>query len=959
MKYISTFLLTLIVSFTALAELDGDGYYRVQNYKTSRYVYVTDNTGELNYQTTSADMNAIELWKGFTKASSDPATVLYIMAVDSKYDIQAQGTGIYEIIGTYVNLRAYGSYGTYLAYGTSDGITKYLSDGEQADADEGILSDSGSGEYRYWYILPISATGDNYFGVNATEVNLNGYYYQPFYAEFPFSTASSGMEVYYISNVDNGMAVLSQITGTVPGETPVFIKTANTSPSANLLNIGGSADAISGNQLVGVYFDNDSKKHYNRVAYDSSTMRMLGTTSDGSLGYITPTDLDYIPANYSYLSVADGTESELTIVTEDEYNEYLASLPTGISLSKTTVSLIEGETETITATVTPSSATQTVTWTSSNESVATVDDNGTITAVEAGSATITATTVNSLTASCEVTVTAPDASSISLDVTELTLYVGSSYTLTATVLPENAADKTVTWTSSSDAARVTSDGNVTGISSGSATITATTVNGLTATCSVTVSLVYATSIELNKSELTLTEGDTEQLTATTYPDNTTVKDVHWTTSDESVATVSDDGLVTAVKAGSATITVYSFNYGVSSTCAVTVNEVYATSITLDKTEITLEEYSTEQLTATVLPDNTSNKTVTWTSSDEAVATVDADGMVTAVKAGTATVTATTTNGLTATCSVTVYAPDAASITLDKSELVLNEGGQGQLTATVLPENAADKTVTWTTSDATVATVSTDGLVNGVKTGTATVTATTINGLTATCTVYVNDTTIYAESITLNLTETTIYIGDTETLVATVLPTNTNDKTVTWTTSDATVATVDDDGAVTGVAEGEATITATTSNGLSATCKVTVVPVYATSITLNKSELSLFIGSSETLIATVLPDNTTVKTVAWSSSNTSIATVDDDGTVTVVANGTATITASTTDGTNLTATCMVYGSVGIMGIYATDPSGKVNIYTLSGVVVKIDATQEDIRSLEPGTYIIGNQKVIKK
>ena len=710
MKYISTFLLTLIVSFTALAELDGDGYYRVQNYKTSRYVYVTDNTGELNYQTTSADMNAIELWKGFTKASSDPATVLYIMAVDSKYDIQAQGTGIYEIIGTYVNLRAYGSYGTYLAYGTSDGITKYLSDGEQADADEGILSDSGSGEYRYWYILPISATGDNYFGVNATEVNLNGYYYQPFFAEFPFSTASSGMEVYYVSKVDNGMAVLSQITGTVPGETPVFIKTANTSPSANLLNIGGSADAISGNQLVGVYFDNDSKKHYNRVAYDSSTMRMLGTTSDGSLGYVTPTDLDYIPANYSYLSVADGTESELTIVTEDEYNEYLASLPTGISLSKTTVSLIEGEAETITATVTPSSATQTVTWTSSNESVATVDDNGTITAVEAGTATITATTVNSLTASCEVTVTAPDASSISLDVTELTLYVGSSYTLTATVLPENAADKTVTWT---------------------------------------------------------------------------------------------------------------------------------------------------------------------------------------------------------------------------------------------------------TSDETVATVSTDGLVNGVKTGTATVTATTINGLTATCTVYVNDTTIYAESMTLNLTETTIYIGDTETLVATVLPTNTNDKTVTWTTSDATVATVDDDGAVTGVAEGEATITATTSNGLSATCKVTVVPVYATSITLNKNELSLFIGSSETLIATVLPDNTTVKTVAWSSSNTSIATVDDDGTVTVVANGTATITASTTDGTNLTATCMVYGSVGIMGIYATDPSGKVNIYTLSGVVVKIDATQEDIRSLEPGTYIIGNQKVIKK
>ena len=177
-------------------------------------------------------------------------------------------------------------------------------------------------------------------------------------------------------------------------------------------------------------------------------------------------------------------------------------LPTGISLNKTSLSLMEGESETLTATVSPSNATdKTVTWSSSNTSVATVSSSGKVTAKAAGSATITAKTVNGKTATCSVTVTAATVypTGISLNKTSLSLMEGESETLTATVSPSNATDKTVTWSSSNTSvATVSSSGKVTAKAAGSATITAKTVNGKTATCSVTVAIEKKlTSIAVN------------------------------------------------------------------------------------------------------------------------------------------------------------------------------------------------------------------------------------------------------------------------------------------------------------------------------------------------------------------------------------------------------------------------------------------------------------------------------
>lgn len=171
----------------------------------------------------------------------------------------------------------------------------------------------------------------------------------------------------------------------------------------------------------------------------------------------------------------------------------------------------------------------------------------------------------------------------------------------------------------------------------------------------TPTTVAVSSVSLSKTSITLTEGDKETLTATVLPNNATDKTVEWSSSNTSVASVSN-GTVTAIKAGTTTITVKTKDGGKTATCAVTVNAkvIPVSDVTLNKTELTLTEGNSETLSATVKPDDATDKTVSWTSSDATVASVDDNGKVTAVKAGTATITVKTKDGeKTATCKITV------------------------------------------------------------------------------------------------------------------------------------------------------------------------------------------------------------------------------------------------------------------------------------------------------------------
>ena len=223
--------------------------------------------------------------------------------------------------------------------------------------------------------------------------------------------------------------------------------------------------------------------------------------------------------------------------------------------------------------------------------------------------------------------------------------------------------------------------------------------------------VAVTGVSLSKTSLSLVEGGSETLTATVAPSNATNKTVSWKSSDASTASVDANGKVTAVKAGSATITVTTADGSKTATCSVTVTSknVSVTDVTLDKTEAALTQGETVQLTATVKPDDATDKTLTWSTSDSKVATVDETGKVTAVETGSATITAKA-GDKTATCAVTVTAKviEVTEITLDKTEVEILEGETAQLTATVKPDDATDKSIEWTSSDESVATVDNSG-----------------------------------------------------------------------------------------------------------------------------------------------------------------------------------------------------------------------------------------------------------
>ena len=332
---------------------------------------------------------------------------------------------------------------------------------------------------------------------------------------------------------------------------------------------------------------------------------------------------------------------------------------TGVSISKSTLPLTEGDSETLTATVSPSNATnKAVNWSSSDAGVASVSD-GKVTALKPGTTTITVSTADGgKTATCAVTVEAKKipVTGVTLDKEETGLVEGEEVTLVATLAPENATEKTVEWSSSDEKVATVKDGKVTAVAPGTATITVKTVDGeKTATCKVTVEKkgIPVNKVTLNKTTQTLEIGSEVTLVATVSPSNATNKKLTWSSSNSEVATVDQNGKVKAVKAGTSSITVTTEDGGKKATCAVTVNNKAVSTITLNKSSLSLKETQTAQLTATISPANATDQTLTWTSSNNSVAVVDKTGKVTALKAGTATITAKSSNNKTATCSVTV------------------------------------------------------------------------------------------------------------------------------------------------------------------------------------------------------------------------------------------------------------------------------------------------------------------
>ena len=240
-------------------------------------------------------------------------------------------------------------------------------------------------------------------------------------------------------------------------------------------------------------------------------------------------------------------------------------------------------------------------------------------------------------------------------------------------------------------------------------------------------------LSLNASTATLRVGATYQVVATITPANASNKNITWTSSATGVATVSSGGLVRGLSNGTATITATTVSGAFVSTLVVTVTTA-ATGVTLSASSLALRPAGTSQLVATVAPAGASNKSVVWTSSNTGVATVTG-GLVTGLTNGSTTITATTVDGgFRATSTVTVSTP-VTGVTLNVTTLSLRKNQNYQFLATVLPSNAGNKAVTWSSSNANKATISSSGRLTAKTTGTVTVTVRTVDGgFTATCAV---------------------------------------------------------------------------------------------------------------------------------------------------------------------------------------------------------------------------------
>lgn len=668
------------------------------------------------------------------------------------------------------------------------------------------------------------------------------------------------------------------------------------------------------------------------VVWESADTKVVSVASDGTVTAIGP------GTTTVKATTNDGSFTSNCVVSVKSPAQH-------VSLDKTSLKLLEGESGKLTATVYPLNSTQkTLTWVSDHPDVASVDNEGNVTARKAGTATITVKVAENVIAVCKVTVISR-VTGISLSETTVELKPGETHQLTATVLPQNASNAEVTWYSDKESvATVSQSGLVTGVGPGETTVHAvTTDGGKMASCLVKVGTPVK-GITLSVSSKTLYVGDPSlDISATLTPANATDKSLEWSSSDPEVASIAPGAALRAVikplKPGKTTITATTKDGGFTASCEVTVKR-HVSGVSLNKASLTLYVGETESLAATVAPEDASDKTVAWSSDNSAVASVS-NGKVTANKPGTAVIKVVT-NDLSkeAACTVTVKR-HAESVELSQKEIKLYLGENRSLTATVLPSDASNKNVTWSSSNQNVATVSTTGNVVSKSVGTTVITVKTVEGEhQAQCNVTVLEPVVYATSLTLAPQTLSMNIEESSSLTLQMLPANANE-TLVWESDNESVAKVVN-GDVTAVGAGVAKIKVKGKNVTSNEVTVTVIDKFAvTGVNLNKSSMSLEVGKSETLVATVLPEDARDKTVTWSSDKETVASVKD-GVVTAVSPGTAIITVAAGAGA-FKKTCVVTvveREILITKIYNPEDQKTINLNMGESYTIRVKIAPDD-------------------
>lgn len=338
----------------------------------------------------------------------------------------------------------------------------------------------------------------------------------------------------------------------------------------------------------------------------------------------------------------------------------------------------------------------------------------------------------------------PVATAISLDKTELTLKVGEKYNFKVSHTPPEAKTPEYVWdvrktspiwsTTPVTIAEIDKNGVLTAIREGVTVVTVSAVAPADATerslksqCTVTIEPVKAEGIKLSKNKTTIKAGGEETLTYTVAPEATTNKDVIWASSDLKIATVSN-GLIKAVGAGTATISVTVKNTSIKDVCEVTVDPAKVEGLKLNESEKTIMQGESFKLTPVFIPEYATNKSVKWTSSNEKIALVDSEGNVKTIGFGECSIKAISEDGgFEASCKVIVKPIPVQGIRFENYEYKVEIGTERQLNVIVLPENAGNKEIIWSSSNDIIAPIDQNGVVKGNITGRATITAKSVDG----------------------------------------------------------------------------------------------------------------------------------------------------------------------------------------------------------------------------------------
>jgi uncharacterized protein YjdB len=627
------------------------------------------------------------------------------------------------------------------------------------------------------------------------------------------------------------------------------------------------------------------------ISWSSSNTSIATVNSSGMVTALAPGAVIITAASEGRSAVATVTISLVPVVS--------------VTVTPATADLVVGQTTQLTAQLKDEAGSilsgRAVTWSTNRSTVATVTSEGLVTAIAAGTATITASSEGRF-ANASITVSPRPVSAVIVSPEQVTLFAGQTVQLSALVTDDRGQvlnGKQVTFSSSSNqVATVSAQGLVTAVGAGVATITATS-EGATGKATITITPDPVATVEVTPSTASVNVGQTTQLgvvARNVSGQPLTGRTVFWSTSSPAIATVSSTGMVTGLSPG--TVAIVASIEGKQASATVTVRAVPVASVQVTPSPASTIVGQTITLTAKTLDaagNTLTGRIVGWTSSNTAIATVNANGVVTGVATGTATITASS-EGVSGTTALTVSGVPVATVVVAPSTVTIATGQTSTLTATLRDGNGnvlTGRTITWSSGTTSVATVSPSGVVTGVAPGTATITATS-EGKSAAASVTVTAPT--AASVTVAPATATVTVGSTTALVATVRDASANvmvNASVTWTTSNAAVATVSGSGVVTGVGTGSATITAR-SGTATGTASVTVSPPPIHHITVTPSNPRIKVGETIQLTATAYDAANNVisgVTFTWTSNNTNRATVSSTGLVNALNDGNVTITAS--------------------------------------------------------------------